>query len=91
MYNLRVLYKFNGHFGSSIRFSERTEHFPEHPDNCFKYLAKLNLKLLILSLCFREKDKIKETKQKDEKLIYDFLGRNFLVDPETAIRRCFRE
>ena len=57
-YNLRISYIFKGNFGSSVRFSERTEYFPEHQDP-----GKLKTKFT-LSLYFREKDKIKEIKQK---------------------------
>ena len=35
-----------GNFGSSVRFSERTEYFPEHPDSCFKGLANLKRKII---------------------------------------------
>ena len=50
-----------------------------------KSLQNVKPKLFVLSLCFREKDKIKEIKQKDQKLIYEFLGRDFQIDTEPAI------
>ena len=35
-----------GQFGSSVRFSERTEYFPKHPDSYFKGLANLKRKII---------------------------------------------
>ena len=67
MYNLRILHKFNGHFGSSVRFSEPTEHFPEHPDNCFKYLAKLKSKTAYSFTLFQRKRQNKRNKTKGRK------------------------
>ena len=61
MYNLRILYIFKEKHGSSVRFSEYTEYFPEILIAALKSLQNVKLKLFILSLFFREKGKIKGT------------------------------
>ena len=74
--DLRISYIFKGNFVSSAfgvgDFQNALSIFLNIFIAAWKNLQNLKLKLFILSLCFKEKDKIKETKQKDENWFMNF-------------------